>query len=65
MGKQRRKSLILSKRIGEGSADEVTLMLGHEGRIGNSLGQGFSNLSRPQNLLESFLFFKIFIYWLR
>ena len=31
MEKQRRKSLILSKRIGEGSADEVTLMLGHEG----------------------------------
>ena len=31
MGKQRRKSLILSKRIREGSADEVTLMLGHEG----------------------------------
>lgn len=46
MGKQKRKSLILSEGIGEGSADEVTLTLGHEGGIGNSLVQAFSNFGR-------------------
>lgn len=36
----------MSEGIGEGSADEVTLILGHEGGIGNSLVQAFSNGSR-------------------
>lgn len=31
MGKQKRKSLILSEGIGEGSAEKITLPLVHEG----------------------------------